>query len=148
MNPRVAHRALMTEVCNSMSKKRGADSSVRPMRGSGMRSGVLYLIGSAVVLISLMWLLPEVMGIDLAGFMRSDSILSILRIALGIAFLLILVVSIRYVIASFTLEGETWRDGLKNAAKAHILSRDFISIVLLAAADIACIAWGATGLIG
>ncbi len=113
-----------------------------------MRSGVLYLIGSAVVLISLMWLLPEVMGIDLAGFMRRDSILSILRIALGIAFLLILVVSIRYVIASFTLEGETWRDGLKNAAKAHILSRDFISIVLLAAAGIACIAWGATGLIG
>lgn len=113
-----------------------------------MRSGVLYLVGSAVVLMSLMWLLPEVMGVDFAGFMRSDSILSMLRITLGIAFLLILVASVRYVVASFTLEGETWRDGLKNAVQAHILSRDLISIVLLAAAGIACIAWGATGLIG
>lgn len=124
------------------------EGEAQTARKSRMKHGAMYLAASVVILLICLWLLPEVFGFDFAAFMRGESIVAFLRIALGVVFLFVLAASIRYVISSFTLDGETWCDGLKNAMQAHILSRDGVSVVLLAVGGIALIAWGLVDLIG
>lgn len=113
-----------------------------------MSRGIQYLVVSGLVLFALLYLLPNALRIDIAGIMKSQAIVSALRIALGIGLLAILAMSLIYVARSFTLSGQTWREGLSNACRAHIFGRDAISILLLCASGVALVAWGVIGLIG
>lgn len=113
-----------------------------------MSRGIQYLVASGLVLFALLYLLPNALRIDIAGIMKSQVIVSALRIALGIGLLAILAMSLIYVARSFTLSGQTWREGLSNARRAHIFGRDAISILLLCASGVALVAWGVIGLIG
>lgn len=116
-------------------------SESKEVQKTRIKSGAIYLAVSALVLFFL-WFCPNALGIDFAALLRGGEAVAVLRIALGIFFLFILAASIRYVISSFTLEGETWREGLANALRSHVFGRDSVAIVLLAFGGIALIVWG------
>lgn len=127
----------------------GFDSkNTRPQGKKHIVQGVFYLALSAVVLFALLYLIPNVMNIDVSEIMSSKAIVAVLRCALGAALLVLLVLSIIYAVRSFTLQGQDWRDGIANARQAHIFGRDAISILLLGLAGIALIVWGVADLIG
>lgn len=107
-----------------------------------LRKGGIYLLVTLVIFAALVWFIPDVLNFDLAGFMSSPNMVAAARAALGLFFLVILVLSMRYTIASFTLEGESWRQGFQNALRSHVFSRDGISILLLFGGGVALIAWG------
>lgn len=110
--------------------------------------GAVYLAVTVLVLFVLAYLLPEVLGIDLGAFMRGDTVIGTLRLALGLAIAASVVLSLVRLVRSFTLEGEGWRQGLHNVLASHMLGRDFLAIVLGVAAGAALIVWGIVGLVG
>ena len=114
---------------------------------TSMRKGSLYLGVSLVVLLVLLYLLPNVLGIDVREAMKDERIVGILRVALGLFILVCLFYSLIRVVKTFTLEGETWRHGLYNAVASHMLGSDVIAIVLALAGGIALIVWGVTDIV-
>lgn len=119
-----------------------------PASRNNMGRGVLYLVLSGMVLFALLYLLPNVLQVDIAGIMKSRVIVSALRIALGIGLLAILAMSLIYAVRSFTLNGQTLHEGFSNARRAHIFGRDAVSIFLLCISGVILVTWGVIGLIG
>ncbi|WP_019240136.1 MULTISPECIES: hypothetical protein [Enorma] len=118
----------------------------REQRRQSFAKGSFYLVTAIVVIFVLAYYVPDVLGIDLAGLARGEHVVAILRIGLGVVFLGVLVASIVRAVRMFTLEGEDWKRGLRNAAATHLFSRDFISILFLLFGGIALIAWGVVDL--
>lgn len=116
-------------------------------RQKSFARGSVYLVATIVVLFVLAYFIPDVLGIDLAGWMSSTNVVALLRIALGVIMLVILVASIVRAVRFFTLEGEDWKHGLRNAAATHLFSRDASSIVLLLFGGVALIVWGLVDLL-
>lgn len=127
--------------------KRQETPEEREARRQSFSKGSIYLVATIVVIFVLAYFIPEVLGIDLAGLARGTSVVALLRIALGILFLGTLAASIVRAVKMFTLEGEGWVQGLRNAAATHLFSRDFISILFLLGGGIALVAWGVIDLL-
>ena len=111
-----------------------------------MKKGIGYLVLSIVVILLLLWFLPSVLNIDIAAIMSGDVVIGVLRIGLGLFLIAGVLSGIKRMINACTLEGETWKEGLRNALMSSMISRDLITILLLLAGGIALIVWGFSGL--
>lgn len=112
-----------------------------------MRKGTLYLGLSAIVVLVLLYLFPNVLGIDAREAMKDERIVGVLRTALGLFILGCLFYSLSRVIKTFTLEGESWKRGLYNAVASRMLGSDVIAILLALSGGIALIVWGVSGIV-
>lgn len=111
-----------------------------------MRKGVGYLVLSIVIILLLLWFLPSVLNIDIAKIMSGDKVVGVLRIGLGLFLIAGVFSGIKRMINVCTLEGETWREGFRNAFMSSMISRDLITILLLLAGGVALVMWGFNGL--
>lgn len=130
-----------------MRKKRLETAEERRQRQQSFARGGIYLISAIVVLFVLAYFIPEVLGVDLGAMMRGTDVVATLRIILGAFLLLVLTLSIARAVRMFTLEGENWKRGLRNAAATHLFSRDASSIFLLLFGGVALIVWGVLDLL-
>jgi hypothetical protein len=110
-----------------------------------MAKGVSYIAITILVLFSLLYFFPNVIGFDIYSFLKGERPLGILRIILGSALLINLGVSINRIIKLNTLEGETVLTGIKNAFYDGQISRNILSIIILMTAGIVLIFWGVYG---
>ena len=116
-------------------------------RGS-MRRGGTYLVVTVAIIFVLAFLLPEVLGVDVRSLLREGCAVGLLRLALGLFVLSCLGVSLLRVVRTFTLAGETWREGFSNVMRSRMLGGDALMIVLALFGGAALVVWGAFGLAG
>lgn len=115
---------------------------------SNLSKGAIYLALSIVVIYGLTVLFPSAFNVNIREFMKSASMVGLLRIVLGVFMLACLIYSLRRVVKTFTLEDETWVQGLMNVLKSHMIGADFITIVLTLFGGLALIIWGACEILG
>lgn len=110
-----------------------------------MSTGVAYIVLTIMVIFVLMFFFPQVLGIDLAGAMRGERVVGVLRMALGAVVLAYFARVVARIVGTCTLEGEDWHAGLRNARGSLMLERVGLTLVLLLLGGVALVAWGAIG---
>lgn len=128
--------------------------SLEPQNGSVQNSarenisrGVVYIVITALILFTLLYVFPVILKFDISAFLQGEKQLGIMRVILGVVLLAVLVMSLIRIVNANTLEGESHFTGLKNALLSGQILRNLLSIIILTIGGIALIAWGITGII-
>ncbi|EPD78585.1 hypothetical protein [Atopobium sp. oral taxon 199] len=128
--------------------------SLEPQNGSVQNSarenisrGVVYIVITALILFTLLYVFPVILKFDISAFLQGEKQLGIMRVILGVVLLAVLVMSLIRIVNANTLEGESHFTGLKNALLSGQILRNLLSIMILTIGGIALIAWGITGII-
>ena len=124
-------------------RDRSKDSSSKPrINKRNIKKSMVYLLVCSALLVTLLYIFPNVLYFDITGFFKSRFVLGLCRIILGAA--LFVACIIRYInyTNSFKTEGETLWQGILNTMKTGVFQSYLFTLILILGASLVLVVWG------